>query len=328
MRRVDAGVDHRPADGVAAHVEQQRRGIGLDRVARAPQRRSRRAVAVDRPQQRATRRRQAAQVAERLGGEVDEQVVGQARGRLLVGLVVVGVLLLPGDPPDQADEPDQRARQLVRVDGAAALLAHRLLEAADDVVATLAQHGGDGDRVRRPEVLLPPLRERQNAAQQLAEGQPDRDVRRVVGKLQRRGIGGAVVGVEHGLRELGGRRLGMRLEQEVDCRPRLAAVLQPDVGHDRRVLGEALELLGAEDPRPQVLELELHGPQHTVRPGRSQGRSARRSCSCSGLSGFSQRSARRRRPARPRSAACGSSRRARSRRARSGRSAGSPGGRR
>ena len=49
------------------------------------------------------------------------------------------------------------------------------------------------------------------------------------------------------------------LEQQVERGVRLAAVLQPDVGHDRRVLGEALELLGAEDPRPQVLELELHG---------------------------------------------------------------------
>ena len=72
-------------------------------------------------------------IAERLGGEVDEQVVGQPVGRLVVGLVVVGVLRLPGDPADEPVEPDQRARQLTGGGRLAALLAHRLLQAGDDL---------------------------------------------------------------------------------------------------------------------------------------------------------------------------------------------------
>ena len=133
----------------------------------------------------------------------------------------------------------------------------------------------------RPEVLLPPLRQRQDAAQHLLERQPRGDVRLVVGQLDRRGIRRRCGRRRAPPGELGGRRLGVRLEQQVDRVVGLAAVLQPDVGHDRRVLGEALELLGAEDPRPQVLELELHAVKQTgrARDGVKR-RPARRSRSC------------------------------------------------
>ncbi len=276
VRRVDARVDDRPADVVAVQVEEHRRGVGLDRVARAPQRGPRGPVAVDRPQERgAVLLRHALQIAERLDREVDEHVVCQPVGRLLVGLVVVGVRGLPRDPADEPDEPDERARQLTAADRPAALLAHRLLQPGDDLRAALGQHGRDRSRVRRPEVLLPPLRQRQHAAQHLLERQLGRDVRLVVGEADRRRIRRRVVGLEDRPGKRGGRRLGVRLEQQVDRVVGLAAVLQPDVGHDRRVLREALELLGAEDPRTQVLELQLHGSSTQGGPdGVKHGRAA------------------------------------------------------
>jgi len=160
------------------------------------------------------------------GGEVDEQVVRQTLGRLVVGLVG-----LPHDPADEPHEPDQRARQLTGVRRPAPLLAHRLLEAGDDL-----RPAGEDDGIRRrlaraaarlvtgragrhapgPELLLPPARQGQRAAQHLHERQLGGDVRAVVGQRDRRRIGRRVVGLEQRLRELGGRRRVVGLEQQVD----------------------------------------------------------------------------------------------------------------
>jgi hypothetical protein len=165
--------------------------------------------------------------------------------------------VLPLDPPDDADEPDQRAGDLV-ADRLLALLAHRVLEAGDDVGLALVEHGGDVGGAAWPQVVLPPARERQRAAHELLEGQLGRDVRLVVGEPHLQPVGRLLRGLQRD-REPGSAGVAVRLEEQVDgrvvgCGP----VGHPDVRHDRRVLRVAAQLAEAEHPRREPAWRQRH----------------------------------------------------------------------
>ena len=253
---------------------------------------------------------------------------GQARGRLVLGLVVVGVRGLPRDPADEPDEPDQRARQLARGGRPAALLAHRLLQAGDDLGAARLEDRGHRLGVARPQVLLPPVRQRQDAAQHLLERQPDGDVRAVVGQLDR--LRSRRASGRPRARPWRARRSSSRRRARAAGRARRCGS-RPYCSQTSGMTGEScVKRLSCSVPKihgPRFLNSSFtasstHGGPAGVKRV-TDATCVRRTCAQRGAIAGA-----RRRSAGPRAGASRSSRPARSGRARRARSAGCPGGRR
>ena len=256
--RVDAGVEHRPAQRAAGEAEQPRGGVGLDGHARAPDGGARRAVAVDRPQQRwqvvlsrsrpVSRSRAASTSSSsvRPGGGSSSSEASP-----IAGLAVT----LPLDPAHEPDEPHERARDLV-ADGALALLAHRVLEPLDDLVAdALSSTAATSVAPRRPEVLAPPLRGRERSTAISSKVSTRGDVGLVVGQLHlapaTRSPSGTIFSARASCPALGARGGAARAAGRGAPRGRRPRG-HPDVRHHRRVLGEALELALSRRPRARA----------------------------------------------------------------------------
>jgi hypothetical protein len=254
---VDPAVEDGPAQPLTGDPEDGPRGVGLDGGGRAGHRQVAAPVAIDAPE--VLRRRARAPTGEELEERVDALSVARPGDRALDPLDArragdrreAAIPLQEGDRPGDERQPQEIPRDALASDARErgsrlGRGAQELAQAGDQRLAepgALLRVGEDGEELRgglalagAQEIAVPPARERERGADQVAEVEAGRDDPL---RVHEPGVSAAPQRRTEGPREPDRAALAVGRQQEVDGL--VAAdetVADPYVGEDRRVLGQ------------------------------------------------------------------------------------------